>query len=116
VATGSAPLAGLTIGAVAAGLVGAWTAHPLAWMFFPLLLIFAAAAVFSRLMPETAPGRASPAIVGQAFGLNGASIGGVAIGLLTGAGAIVPGAARAVPARPALSRRGLSRSRPTLPC
>jgi hypothetical protein len=57
-------------------------------------------------MPETAPGRASPAIVGQAFGLNGASIGGVAIGLLTGAGAIVPCAARAVPARPALSRRG----------
>lgn len=98
-ATGSAPLAGLTIGAVAAGLVGAWTAHPLAWMFFPLLLIFAAAAVFSRLMPETAPGRASPAIVRQAFGLNGASIGGVAIGLLTGAGAIVPCAARAVPAR-----------------
>jgi len=41
----------------------------------------------------------APAIVRQAFGLNGASIDGVAIGLLTGAGAIVPGAARAVPAR-----------------
>jgi predicted MFS family arabinose efflux permease len=141
VASGSAPLAGLTVGALAAGLAGAWTSRPVAWMFFPLLLIFAAVAVFSRLMPETAPGQASaappagwhpqvgvpravrrefwsgvpmavatwslgglylalaPAIVAQAFGLNGTSIGGAAIGLLTGAGAIIPAAARAVPPR-----------------
>jgi MFS family permease len=41
----------------------------------------------------------APAIVAQAFGLNGTSIGGAAIGLLAGAGAIIPAAARAVPAR-----------------
>jgi MFS family permease len=41
----------------------------------------------------------APAIVAQAFGLNGTSIGGAAIGLLTGAGAIIPAATRAVPAR-----------------
>jgi predicted MFS family arabinose efflux permease len=140
-ASGSAPLAGLTVGAVASGLIGEWASDPVAWVFVPLLVVFAGAAVFSRLMPETAPGRITgassavwrprvgvpgavrrefwsgvpmavatwslgglylalaPAIVRQVFGLNGISIGGVAIGLLIGAGAIVPGVARGVPAR-----------------
>jgi hypothetical protein len=37
--------------------------------------------------------------VQQAFGRTGNSIGGIAIGLLTDAGAIVPGAVRKIPAR-----------------
>ena len=125
----------------AAGLIGEWASDPVAWVFVPLLVVFAGAAVFSRLMPETAPGRITgassavwrprarrprcrapgvlvrrpdgggnlvarglylslaPAIARQVFGLNGISVGGVAIGLLTGAGAIVHGAARGVVAR-----------------
>jgi MFS family permease len=140
-ASGSAPLAGLTAGAVAAGLAEEWTSWPVAYVFAPLLAVFAGAALLSRVMPETAfrraaptaPGRwhllagirasvrrefvtgiptavatwslgglylaLAPAIVQHAFGLNGTSIGGIAIGLLTGAGAVVPVAVRAVPAR-----------------
>jgi hypothetical protein len=115
--------------------------RPVAWVFVPLLAMFAGAAVFSWLMPETAPGQAAPAapgswrplagvrgsagreflsgipmavatwslgglylalgptIVQHAFRLNGTTIGGVTIGLLTGAGAVVPATVRAVPAR-----------------
>ena len=59
----------------AAGLIGEWASDPVAWVFVPLLVVFAGAAVFSRLMPETAPGRitgASSAVWRPRAGVPGA--------------------------------------------